>query len=341
MNIADPSGRAIDAYGLALWWWLRCTVFANERKKVLVKNLRFLVVFGGCWLSSCGGGGGSDDVSGPTVTTPPPAVTADNRVPFTAFSYDYTLPSGPLTVRYRVGSYQPSASFPKTSLYRVDDFAFFEVVTEGLNPGCPREDCGEEYAAPGPWNHRAYQILPSDINRDGVEDFYLFEWIHGTREPAPDDLVHAFINDGNGHFKLSNEQIFATGKACLHQGGEFPKDPTTKSKSSECGYTAGIPRHILVADFNGDGMDDIFAGMVLHLSEAGKLHNRTLISQTTLEVRRWGPCLLMTRLPVTSMATEISISLSHRYTGLSKVCGLTEPQYQDALNASPQFRGQC
>lgn len=241
-----------------------------------LNSLRIASLCGILLLSSCGGGGGANNASQPATVAPPTVTSVDNRVPFTPFSYAYTLPSGPLTVRYRVGSYQPSTSFPKTSLYRVDDFAFFEVVTEGLNPGCPREDCGEEYAAPGPWNHRAYQILPSDINRDGVEDFYLFEWLHGTREPAPDDLVHAFINDGNGHFKLSNEQIFATGKACLHQGGEFPKDPTTKSKLSECGYTAGIPRHILVADFNGDGMDDIFAGMVLHLSEAGKLHNRTL-----------------------------------------------------------------
>lgn len=248
--------------------------------------LRLLVSLTALLLSSCGGGGSDSGSQSTAMPTPPPAVASppapappasvDNRIPFTAFAYDYALPSGPLTVRYQLAPYQASSEFPSISPYRIDDFGFFQVVTEGLNPGCPREQCFEEYAAPGPWNHRAYQILSSDINGDGVEDFYLFEWIHGTREPAPDDLAYAFINDGHGHFKLANQDIFASGKACLHQGGEFPTDSSSKSKLSECGYTAGVPRHILVADFNGDGMDDIFAGMALHLSDAGKLYNRTL-----------------------------------------------------------------
>ena len=228
------------------------------------------------FLTSCGGGGSESPSPPPAAAVSPPS-NPDNRVTFTPFSYSFNLPvSGPLTLRYRTGAFQASASFKRTSEYRIDDYGFFEVVAEGTNPGCPREECFEEYAAPGPWNHRPYQILSTDINRDGAKDFYVFEWIHGTREQAPDDLAHAFINDGNGHFRLANNEVFDGGKACLHQGGEFPKDITSKVKSSACGYTLGGPRHILLADFNGDGMDDIFAGMVLHLSDKGRLFNRTL-----------------------------------------------------------------
>lgn len=242
-------------------------------------------------LSACAGGGG-----GPALVTsvaPPPAippssppptstVSTDKRHNFESFSYTYDLPTGETTVSYRVGEHKPAEQFPKTEKYKIEDYGFLEVTIKGLNNGCPRAECGEEYAPPGPWNHRPYQITETDINGDGHKDFYLFEWNHGSRADAPDDLIHAFINDGTGHFKLSNDKVFDGGKACTSSGAEFPEQfggapgALPKDRNSECGFQLGVVRHVLVADFNKDGMDDIFGGMVLHLSNNGKLYNKTL-----------------------------------------------------------------
>lgn len=240
-------------------------------------------------LAGCASGGGKQvaSVSIPPAPVPLPApspapIVTDNRQQFEPFSHTYNLPTGETTVSYRVGDYKPSSDFPKTEKYKIADFGFFEATVKGLNNGCPRSECGEEYAPPGPWNHRPYQIIESDINGDGHKDFYLFEWIHNSRADAPDDLIHAFINDGKGHFKLSNNIVFDSGKACTSSGAEFPAQfggaPTAlpKDRNSKCGYQIGVARHILVADFNKDGMEDIFGGMVLQLSNDGKLYNKTL-----------------------------------------------------------------
>ena len=247
------------------------------------RNLLSSAVFS-IFLVGCASGGGSPpvaSVSVPPTPTPTPVAT-DNRHQFEEFSYTYDLPTGETTVSYRVGDHKPSDQFPKTEKYKIEDYGFFEATIKGLNNGCPREECGEEYAAPGPWNHRPYQIIETDINNDGHKDFYLFEWNHGSRADAPDDLIHAFINDGKGHFKLSNDVVFDGGKACTSSGAESPEKfggaqgALPKDRNSLCGYIIGMPRHILVADFNKDGMDDIFGGMVLQLSDKGKLYNKTL-----------------------------------------------------------------
>jgi hypothetical protein len=240
-------------------------------------------------LVGCAGSGGTINTpsttavpaAAPPPTTPtPPATTApvDTRIKFDTFSRSEKLPSGDTTITYKVGEFKPTDSFPKTDKYKIVDYGLLEVTVKGLNPGCPRSECNEEYAPPGPWNHRPASILESDINGDGHKDFYVFEQIHGSRDQAPNDLVFAFINDGKGHFKLSNSTVFATGSACIHQGGEGPQSLAAKDRKSDCGYTTGPLRHALVADFNGDGMDDIFGSMALHLSDKGVLHNKTLTS---------------------------------------------------------------
>jgi hypothetical protein len=234
-------------------------------------------------LASCGG----EDSGSPTLVTistnqpsvpAPTSSTVDKRYKFEPFSYTYMLPTGDTTVRYRVGEFKSSDQFLKTANFKIEDYSFFEATVTGLNNGCPRSECGEEYAPPGPWNHRPYQIIESDINRDGYKDFYLFEWIHNSREEAPDDLIHAFINDGQGHFMLSNDSVFDSGKACTSSGAEFPAQfgRPPKDRNSKCGYQLGVVRHVLVADFNKDGVEDIFGGMVLQLSNGSKLYNKTL-----------------------------------------------------------------
>lgn len=237
-------------------------------------------------LVGCAGGSGTINtpsttaipVVPPTTPTPTPATTVDTRIKFDTFSRSDKLPSGDTTITYKVGDVAPTDNFPKTDKYKIVDHGFLEVTVKGLNPGCPRSECGEEYAAPGPWNHRPASIIESDINGDGHQDFYVFEQIHGSREQSPNDLVLAFINDGKGHFKLSNNTVFATGSACIQQGGEGPQSLPAKDRKSDCGYTTGPLRHALVADFNSDGMDDIFGSMALHLSDKGVLHNKTITS---------------------------------------------------------------
>ena len=243
----------------------------------MTRNLVSLVAMS-ILLASCGGGGSETPpvlVSSPQVYTPT-TTALDNRYKFEPFAYTLMLPTGETTVSYRLGDFKSSDQFAKTYKYKIEDYGFFEVSVKGLNNGCPRSECGEEYAPPGPWNHRPYQIIESDINRDGYKDFYLFETIHGSRDQSPNDLVHAFINDGRGHFQLSNTTVFATGTACTRQGGIGPQALTAKNKNSNCGYSTGSTRHALVADFNNDGMDDIFGSMTLHLSDKGVLHNKTL-----------------------------------------------------------------
>ena len=231
------------------------------------------------FLVGCAGGGGTINTPSTTVistSAPVTTTTVDTRIKFDPIVRKDSLPSGDTTITYKVGDYVPTDNFPKTEKYKIVDYGFMEVTIKGLNNGCPRSECGEEYAPPGPWNHRTSQVIESDINGDGKKDFYLFEGIHGSRDQAPNELVHAFINDGQGHFKLTDSTVFATGIGCIRQGGTGPQALAAKNKNSECGYSTGSTRHALVADFNNDGMDDIFGSMTLHLSDKGVLYNKTL-----------------------------------------------------------------
>lgn len=243
-------------------------------------SIRFSILGISVLVAGCAGSGGTINTPSTTAISNQTTVTSqsstDTRIKFDTIVRKDTLPSGDTTITYKVGDYKPTDSFPKTEKYKIVDYGFFEATIKGLNAGCPRSECNEEYAPPGPWNHRTSQIIESDINGDGHKDFYLFETIHGTRDQAPNALVHAFINDGKGHFKLSNDKVFATGTACISQGGIGPQALAAKNKNSDCGYSVGSTRHGLVADFNNDGMDDIFGSMTLHLSDKGVLYNKTL-----------------------------------------------------------------
>lgn len=227
-------------------------------------------------VSGCASGGGGV-ITAPVVRTPvaPPAAptVTDNRYEFDPFSTTTQVASGDAVVTYKVGEFKSSDAFTKTEKYKIEDFGFLEVSVKGLHGGCPVSECGPEAADPGPWSPGAHQIIESDINNDGHMDFYVFESFIGTRDKGPYESIQAFINDGNGHFILSTDKVFADGQACSNQGTWVFDD---RAIDPNCGNNIGSPRHILVADFNNDGMDDIFGGMVLQLSEDGKLHNKTL-----------------------------------------------------------------
>jgi hypothetical protein len=231
-------------------------------------------------LAGCAGGGGTINSasSTPTVVPPPatpPASTApvDERIKFDTVTHTYNLPFGETSVTYKTGAHKPTENFSKTEKYKIADYGFLEVTVKGKHPGCPESLCGPEKSNPGPWGPGAHQIIETDINGDGYKDFYVFDSFIGHPDQGPTNLIHAFINDGKGHFKLSDNIVFDGGVACSQQGTSYYKGRITDPK---CGSTVGSARHILVADFNGDGMDDIFGGMVLHLSDKGKLYNKTL-----------------------------------------------------------------
>lgn len=241
-------------------------------KKILM-SVSVAAIISGC---ASGGGGGLNSVStSPLAQTPTPTPTVvDNRVKFDTITRTYTnIPTGDVTVTYSVDEFKSSDNFPKTEKYKIEDYGFLKVTTKGKHPGCPESMCGPEKSDPGPWGPGAHQVIESDINGDGHMDFYVFDSFIGYPDLGPANLIQAFVNDGKGHFKLSNNTVFDSGIACSQQGTTIYKDRVTDPK---CGSTVGSARHIIVADFNGDGMDDIFGGMVLHLSEKGKLYNKTL-----------------------------------------------------------------
>jgi hypothetical protein len=221
--------------------------------------------------------GASEGRSSPVLKASPsgPFATSDLRIAFTPFTYQFDLPSGKTSVTYQMGGFRRTSEFSSTTTYRVMDYGFFDIVAKGLHAGCSIAECGEEYADPGPWGPTSTS-LATDINKDGFEDFYLFDFLIGERGPQPNPLIHAFLNDGEGHFALSTESIFGSNNVCSAQGGIGPKAIPAKSRESECGYTTGPLRHALLADFNNDGMVDIYAYFVLYLSENGRLQNKTL-----------------------------------------------------------------
>jgi len=82
--------------------------------------------------------------------------------------------------------------------------------------------------------------FPMDVNGDGHLDFVAYPYLPSdSTNPPPDEwkdlIVSVFINDGNGGFNLDYEEIFGGNRI----------------------HTAG-PRKSEIADFNGDGMDDLF-----------------------------------------------------------------------------------
>ena len=74
--------------------------------------------------------------------------------------------------------------------------------------------------------------------------------------------MYAWLNDGDGNFILSND-LFPEGNPCFAGTECSSSNPTTINKS------------VLVADFNGDGLDDIYNGANIVLSDNGKFYNHT------------------------------------------------------------------
>lgn len=231
----------------------------------IVKNIfDFAVIIAlAILLTSCASGGGGSSVSAPVT---PPTSGGGSTTPTQPYQtidpivYNYTLePHGETTVTYRSGTYQSEDAFARTDKYKIADYGFFEIFMEGRHDGQSRNP--EEAQDAGPWIN-AGKIHRADLNGDGHEDFYYEGFFEGDRTDMPRSYLHAFLNDGNGHFNYAPD-IFS-GSTCINYGDLDNKtDP-----NHECGYTVHLQRSI-VADFNGDGIDDFFKSGNYFLSNDG------------------------------------------------------------------------
>lgn len=219
-------------------------------------------------LSGCGGGGGAALNSVSTTAIVPPTVTADNRVKFDTITKTETLASGETTVTTRVGDYKSSDAFPKTDKYKIADYGFLEVSVKGTQPGDNRNS--NEPLAAGPWKPHS-EIIEADINGDGKNDFFVVENFLGSNADRPTARLLSFINDGNGHFKLSPESFSSKSLPCIKSGDfDNPSDV-----NSPCGFYSSQMRHPLAVDFNGDGKTDFYGNGILYLSDANGLTDRS------------------------------------------------------------------
>jgi len=246
-------------------------------KKILDIIAILVIVIG---LASCASGGGSAGVTA-TPTPPPPSggggttTPTDQRIPFDEFSYTYYPNiegySNTVTVTYGMTAYTTTGLPAPTEKFKIADYGFFEVTVTGNHNGCPESDCGAESNTSRHFTTHSY-IWEADLNGDGHMDFYLMPLINGDTEFIPESRLMAFINDGNGHFKLSNE-IFE-GSNCLYGGGPWYGDQRSEHGDPfrDCGWS-NSHRGGQAADFNGDGITDLFLGSSLMLSKNGKIAN--------------------------------------------------------------------
>ena len=248
----------------------------NMLKKILDLVAILVIVIG---LASCASGGGSAGIT--ASPTPPPSggstgtTPTDERIPFEEFSYTYYPNiegySDSVVVTYGMTDFTTTGLPSPTEKFKIADYGFFEVTVTGNHNGCPESDCGAESVDPRHFTTHT-NIWEADLNGDGHMDFYLMPLINGDTEFIPESRLMAFINDGNGHFKLSNE-IFE-GSNCLYGGGPWYSNVRSEHGDPyrDCGWS-NSHRGGQTADFNGDGITDLFLGSSLMLSNNGKIVN--------------------------------------------------------------------
>ena len=181
-------------------------------------------------------------------------------IPYEEEIHVYDLEDVETTVTYGVGEYQTSDNFEKTDKYTIEEYGFFQITAEGLHDGQDR--CCNEELPPQPWDQDG-EIYRADLNGDGWQDFFYMEHWEGSRDAQPNSYLWAFYNDGNGQFRP--EQMGCIGHGDL----DYKTDP-----NHECGFVSSFQRPI-VADFNGDGIDDFYKTSILYLSGADGHENKS------------------------------------------------------------------
>lgn len=219
-------------------------------------------------LAGCGGGGSGSPTE--PVLSPAPAndnsgqagnTPADNRIPFDAFSIEH-FPntdgySETVTQSFSVIEHTVSGLPANTNSHSVADYGFFQSVVTGTQPGF---DYAEESQDAGIF-WKGSTVHSAEINGDGFEDFFVsISTGHDKNSFKPGDLVFAFINDGYGHFELRKD-LFPEGIPCMRGSAET------------CNESEHL-KSVVVADFNGDGLDDLYQGTTLLLSDNGYYYDK-------------------------------------------------------------------
>lgn len=225
-------------------------------------------------LSACAGGGGGtiatpSSVAVPPASTPPVTTAAetDKRIKFEPITFKESVPKyGDTEVTYSVSEFQPSTNFNRTDKYKIADYGFFTATVKGTHTGS--QDDPNEPIRSGTWEP-TYQIYEADINGDSHKDFFAVEYIQGARDSSPKSRLLSFINDGNGHFKLSPDSFANNQFPCIGGGNQLDGNPA----GSECGSYKSLIRNPVVADLDGDGRTDFFWPTLLYLSKGGALQN--------------------------------------------------------------------
>ena len=214
-------------------------------------------------LMGCASGGGSPaSVPTPVLTasSASSAQSADLRHKFESFSKSYQpnlAGHSDVVQTFDMTEYTTSGLPSPTEKYKIADYGFFRSTIDGNHDGY---DYGAESSVLNSYLQRG-QVIRADLNGDDWQDFYLVMWSgdHDELEFAPDSLVFAFVNDGDGNFILKQD-LFPDGNPCF--------------RGSDCN-NAQHNKGVLVADFNGDGIDDIFQGANIVLSNDNKLFLHT------------------------------------------------------------------
>ena len=183
----------------------------------------------------------------------------DQRHTFESWSKTHTtnLPgySTSVTEKYDMTDYTTAGLPAPTDKYKIADYGFFRSTITGSHPAYEYED-----TTPILSFMQHGRVLRADLNGDGWQDFYMVNTVGNNRyELNPNAMLFAFLNDGDGNFVLSND-LFPEGNPCI--------------KGEDCDNDTESQGGVVVADFNGDGLDDIYQGTTLVLSDNGKFYDK-------------------------------------------------------------------
>ncbi len=200
-----------------------------------------------------------------------PSPELDHRIPFESFSNTMVSPWGEVTIEYSMSDFSPSSNWPSNDKYKIEDYGFLRVTSDGTHPGDSSNP--DEITEAGPYFNNA-QWFEANLNGDDHTDLIYVGNNVGTREFILEDLMLTFINDGQGHFELSAD-VFADGSFPCVQGGRSWLSQEI-NVMHPCGNQNDYTNGKIVADFNNDGISDYYDTSILFLSNAeGKLENKS------------------------------------------------------------------
>ena len=215
-------------------------------------------------LSSCSS-------TGTNLDLPIAADPVDSRETFQSFTETMSSPWGERTVVYSMSNFSPASFWPSNDKYKIEDYGFLSVTANGIHPGDSHNP--DEVSQEGPYMLSA-QWFEANLNGDAHTDLIYAGSNCCNRNFVLKDLLMTFINDGEGHFKLSPETFTNNEFPCINGGKSWISN--NESTLHTCGNEADYTNGKIVADFNGDGISDYYDTSILYLSNSEKkLINRS------------------------------------------------------------------